>query len=456
MNRTLNSTSQWQQEDREHHLHPFSDIAQLSEKGVRVITKAQGVYLWDSEGEKIIDGMAGLWCVNLCYGRKDLAEVAAKQMRELAYYNTFFQTTTMPATALATLLSQVTPDGMNNVFFGNSGSESNDTAVRLVWRYWQTKGQPKKTVFISRENAYHGSTLAGASLGGMSYMHEQGPLPFAGFEHIEQPHWYFNAGDLSPDEYGLLAARKLEDKILKLGADSVAAFIAEPIQGAGGVIVPPDSYWPEIQRICRQYDILLVSDEVICGFGRTGEWFGCQSFGFEPDLMTMAKGMSSGYIPISGVMVHDRVVEVLKGSGDFNHGYTYSGHPVSAAVAHANIAALRDEGIVERVKNDIGPYLQKRLQEFADHPLVGQIRGRGLIAALELVKDKKNHQRFDKVGEVGAMCRNHCFENNIIMRATGDAMLLSPPLVITVEEVDALLTKVRTCLDLTAKDIGVM
>jgi len=456
MNVVLNSTSQWQAEDRAHHLHPFTDIKQLSEKGVRVITRAEGVHLWDSEGEKIIDGMAGLWCVNLGYGRQDLTDVAAKQMNELAYYNTFFQTTTMPATSLATLLAEITPDGLNNVFFGNSGSEANDTVVRLVWRYWQTKGQPSKQTIISRENAYHGSTLAGASLGGMGYMHEQGPLPLPGFEHIEQPHWYFNGGDLSSDDYGIQAARKLEEKILELGADNVAAFIGEPIQGAGGVIVPPDTYWPEIQRICRQYDVLLVSDEVICGFGRTGEWFGCQSFGFEPDLMTMAKGMSSGYIPISGVMVHDRIVDVLKDSGDFNHGYTYSGHPVACAVAQANISILRDEGIVDRVRNDVGPYMQEGLKAFADHPLVGQVRGRGLIAALELVKDKDSHQRFDSVGEVGGICRNHCFENNIIMRATGDAMLLSPPLVITRAEVDELLDKARMCLDMTAKDIGMM
>ena len=456
MNVPRNSTAEWQRDDAEHHLHPFSDIAELSAKGVRVITHGEGVYIWDLEGEKIIDGMAGLWCVSLGYGRKDLADVAAKQMNALPYYNTFFQTTTMPATALATLLSEVTPDGFNNVFYGSSGSESNDTMVRLVWRYWDAKKQPLKKTIIARENAYHGSTIAGASLGGMGYMHEQGPLPLPGFEHIEQPHWYFNGGDLSSDEYGLKAAGKLEEKILELGADTVAAFIGEPIQGAGGVIVPPDSYWPEIQRICQKYDVLLVSDEVICGFGRTGEWFGCQSFGFEPDLMTMAKGMSSGYIPISGVMVHDRVVDVLKDSGDFNHGYTYSGHPVSCAVAEAAITILRDEGIVDRVKNDVGPYFQKRLHEFLDHPLVGQVRGRGLIGALEMVKDKATHEPFDKVGEVGTICRNHCFEHNIIMRATGDAMLLSPPLVITKDEIDELMDKARMCLDMTAKDIGLM
>ncbi|MDH5772924.1 MAG: aspartate aminotransferase family protein, partial [Rhodospirillaceae bacterium] len=390
------------------------------------------------------------------YGRKELIDAATKQMSELAYYNTFFQTTTMPATALASLLAEVTPEGMNNVFYGNSGSESNDTVARLVWRYWDAMGKPGKKTIISRTNGYHGSTVASASMGGMDFMHKQGPMPIAGFVHIEQPHWYFNGPDMSSDEYGIKAAHRLEEKILELGAENVGAFIGEPIQGAGGVIVPPDSYWPEIQKICRKHDILLISDEVICGFGRTGEWFGCQSFGFEPDMMTMAKGMSSGYIPISGVMVHDRVVDVLRGSGDFNHGYTYSGHPVSSAVAHTNITILRDEGIIERVKTEIGPYFQKRLKEFADHPLVGQVRGRGLIGALELVKNKETHERFDPVGRVGTICRDHCFENNIIIRATGDAMLFSPPLVITKDEVDELIEKAKKCIDLTAKDVGVM
>jgi len=456
MNLVLNSTSEWQREDREHHLHPFTDIAQLSEKGVRVITRGEGVHLWDSEGEKIIDGMAGLWCVNLGYGRKELIDAASQQMNELAYYNTFFQTTTMPATALATLLSEVTPAGMDHVFYGNSGSESNDTVVRLVWRYWDAKGQPSKKTIIGRKNGYHGSTLAGVSLGGVGGMHAQGPLPFAGFEHIEQPHWYFNGGDMDPDAYGIQAAGLLEEKILELGAENVGAFIGEPIQGAGGVVVPPDSYWPEIQRICRKYDILLISDEVICGFGRTGEWFGCQSFGFEPDMMTMAKGMSSGYLPISGVMVRKNVVDAVAGAGEFIHGYTYSGHPVSSAVAHANISILRDEGVITRVKDDIGPYFQAKLHEMADHPLVGQVRGRGLIGAMELVKNKKTRERFDPVGKVGTICRDHCFANNIIMRATGDAMLLSPPLVINHSEVDELFAKAKMCLDLTAKDVGVI
>jgi putrescine aminotransferase len=456
MTAALNSTSQWQQEDRDHHLHPFTDTAELNQKGVRIITRGKGVHLWDSEGNKLIDGMAGLWCVNLGYGRAELVEVAARQMSELAFYNTFFQTTTMPATALATLLAEVTPDGFNRVFYGNSGSESNDTVVRLIWRYWDVKGQPAKKTIISRTNAYHGSTLAGASLGGMGYMHEQGPLPLPGFEHIEEPNWYVNGGDLSPDEYGIKAAQRLEEKILELGADTVAAFFGEPIQGAGGVIVPPDTYWPEIQRICRKYDVLLVSDEVICGFGRTGNWFGCQTFGFKPDFMTMAKGMSSGYIPISGVMVHDRIADVLDGSGEFNHGYTYSGHPVATAVAHTNISILRDEGIIETVKSDTGPYFQNALRELEDHPLVGQVRGRGLMAAIQLVKDKTKRQPFDEVGKAGAICRNHCSDNGIIMRATGDAMLLSPPLIITRSEIDELLNSARKSLDATARDLGMI
>jgi putrescine aminotransferase len=456
MNLVFNSTSEWQREDRDHHLHPFTDIAQLNAKGARVITRGEGVYIWDSEGHKIIDGMAGLWCVNLGYGRKELIEAATKQMSELAFYNTFFMTTTRPATALASLLAEVTPEGMNHVFYGCSGSESNDTVVRLVWRYWDAKGEPKRKTIIGRNNGYHGSTVIGACLGGMGGMHKQGPLPYPGFAHIDQPHWYINAGDMDPDEYGLLAARQLEDKILELGPDTIAAFIGEPIQGAGGVVVPPDSYWPEIQRICRKYGILLISDEVICGFGRTGEWFGCQSFGFEPDMMTMAKGMSSGYQPISGVMVRQHIVDAIAPTGEFYHGYTYSGHPVATAVAHANISILRDEGIVERVKTDIGPYFQAKVRELGDHPLVGNVRGRGLIAGMELMKNKKTRERFDPVGKTGLICRNHCFENNIIMRATGDAMLLSPPLVISHDEVDELFEKAKMCLDLTARDVGVI
>lgn len=443
-------TREWQALSAEHHLAPFSDYKQLKEKGPRIITKAQGVHLWDSEGNKILDGMAGLWCVAIGYGREELADAASKQMRELPYYNLFFQTAHPPALELAKAISDIAPAGMNHVFFTGSGSEGNDTMLRLVRHYWALKGQPNKKTIISRVNGYHGSTVAGASLGGMTYMHEQGDLPIPGIEHIAQPYWFGEGGDMTPDEFGIWAAEQLEKKILELGVDNVGAFIAEPIQGAGGVIVPPATYWPKIKEILGRYDILFVADEVICGFGRTGEWFGSDYFDLKPDMMTIAKGLTSGYIPMGGLIVRDEIVKVINEGGDFNHGFTYSGHPVAAAVALENIRILRDEKIVERVKNETAPYLQKRLRELSDHPLVGEVRGVGLLGAIELVKDKATRERYVGRG-VGMICRTFCFDNGLIMRAVGDTMIISPPLVISFAEIDELVEKARTCLDLTLK-----
>jgi putrescine aminotransferase len=444
------STADWQALDAAHYLHPFTDHAALARKGTRVITRAEGVYLYDSDGRQILDGMSGLWCVNLGYGRRELAEVAYRQMLELPYYNSFFQAAHPPAIELARLLVEVTPPQYTHVFFTGSGSEANDTVVRAVRRYWDVLGQPQRTVIISRKNAYHGSTMAGASLGGMAPMHAQGGLPIPGIVHIRQPYWYGEGGDLSPEEFGKVAARALEEKILEIGPDKVAAFIGEPIQGAGGVIIPPSTYWPEIQRIAQRYGILLVADEVICGFGRTGEWFGSQYFGIEADLMPIAKGMSSGYLPIGGVMVADRVARVLiEKGGDFNHGFTYSGHPAACAVACATINILRNEGIVDRVRTDIGPYLQQRWRELADHPLVGEARGVGLIGALELVKDKATRQGFADPGEVGTLCRDICISNGLVMRAVRDTMIIAPPLVMTRANVDELVEKARRSLDET-------
>ncbi|AZD32463.1 aspartate aminotransferase family protein [Pseudomonas chlororaphis] len=441
-------TREWQTLSSEHHLAPFSDFKQLKEKGPRIITNAEGVYLWDSEGNKILDGMAGLWCVAIGYGREELADAASKQMRELPYYNLFFQTAHPPALELAKAISDVAPQGMNHVFFTGSGSEGNDTMLRMVRHYWAIKGQPKKKTIISRVNGYHGSTVAGASLGGMTYMHEQGDLPIPGIVHIPQPYWFGEGGDMSPDEFGIWAANQLEEKILEVGVDNVGAFIAEPIQGAGGVIVPPDSYWPRIKEILAKYDILFVADEVICGFGRTGEWFGSDFYDLKPDMMTIAKGLTSGYIPMGGLVVRDEVVAVLNEGGDFNHGFTYSGHPVAAAVALENIRIMRDEKIIERVKAETAPYLQKRLRELNDHPLVGEVRGVGLLGAIELVQDKATRARYVGKG-VGMICRQFCFDNGLIMRAVGDTMIIAPPLVITKEEIDELVSKARKCLDLT-------
>ncbi|MCY1344826.1 Putrescine--pyruvate aminotransferase [compost metagenome] len=446
-------TREWQAMSREHHLAPFTDYKQVHEKGPRIITKAEGVYLWDSEGQKILDGMAGLWCIAVGYGREELVEAASRQMRELPFYNTFFQTAHPPVLELAKALSEITPAGMNHVFFTGSGSEGNDTLLRLVRHYWALKGQPEKKVIIGRINGYHGSTVAGASLGGMSGMHQQGDLPIPGIVHIPQPYWFGEGGDMSPEEFGVWAADQLEKKILEVGEDKVAAFIAEPIQGAGGVIIPPDSYWPRIREILAKYDILFAADEVICGFGRTGEWFGSDYYGNSPDLMTIAKGLTSGYVPMGGLVVSDKVFEVIKEGGDFNHGFTYSGHPVAAAVALENIRILREEKIVEKVKAETAPYLQKRLRELADHPLVGEVRGVGMLGAIELVKNKQTRERYPEELAVGMVCRGHCFANGLVMRAVGDTMIIAPPLVISRAEIDELVSKARLCLDLTLQEI---
>ncbi len=442
-------TREWQALSRDHHLPPFTDYKQLNEKGARIITKAEGVYIWDSEGNKILDAMAGLWCVNVGYGREELVQAATRQMRELPFYNLFFQTAHPPVVELAKAIADVAPEGMNHVFFTGSGSEANDTVLRMVRHYWATKGQPQKKVVIGRWNGYHGSTVAGVSLGGMKALHEQGDFPIPGIVHIAQPYWYGEGGDMSPDEFGVWAAEQLEKKILEVGEENVVAFIAEPIQGAGGVIVPPDTYWPKIREILAKYDILFIADEVICGFGRTGEWFGSQYYGNAPDLMPIAKGLTSGYIPMGGVVVRDEIVEVLNQGGEFYHGFTYSGHPVAAAVALENIRILREEKIIEKVKAETAPYLQKRWQELADHPLVGEARGVGMVAALELVKNKKTRERFTDKG-VGMLCREHCFRNGLIMRAVGDTMIISPPLVIDPSQIDELITLARKCLDQTA------
>ena len=445
-------TLEWQQLSNDHHLAPFSDFKQLKEVGPRIITHAKGVYLWDSEGHKILDGMAGLWCVAIGYGRDELAEAASKQMRELPYYNLFFMTAHPPVLELSKAIAEIAPEGMNHVFFTGSGSEGNDTMLRMVRHYWAIKGQPNKKTIISRKNGYHGSTVAGASLGGMTYMHEQGDLPIPGITHIPQPYWFGEGGDMSPEEFGIWAANQLEEKILELGVDNVGAFIAEPIQGAGGVIVPPATYWPRIKEILAKYDILFVADEVICGFGRTGEWFGSDFYDLKPDMMTIAKGLTSGYIPMGGLIVRDEVVAVLNEGGDFNHGFTYSGHPVAAAVALENIRILRDEKIIEKVHAETAPYLQKRLRELNDHPLVGEVRGVGLLGAIELVQDKATRKRYEGRG-VGMICRQFCFDNGLIMRAVGDTMIISPPLVISKDEIDELVTKARKCLDLTLETL---
>jgi putrescine aminotransferase len=448
------STKEWQAADAAHFLHPFTDFQSLAKKGTRVIERADNIYLWDTEGNKILDAMSGLWCVNVGYGQQELIDAATEQLKQLPFYNAFFQTATPPAIELAELLSQVTPPQFQHVFFSVSGSEGNDTVVRMVRRYWDLLGQPDRKVIIGRHNGYHGSTMAGASLGGMAGMHAQGGLPIPDITHIEQPFWFELGRDMSRDEFGIKAAGWLEKKILELGKNRVAAFIGEPVQGAGGVIVPPATYWPEIQRICDKYGVLLVSDEVITGFGRTGQWFGCETFGTKPDLMTFAKGVTSGYIPLGGVMVGERVAKVLiEKGGEFNHGYTYSGHPVACAVALANIRLMQREKLVEHARDDVGPYLAQQFETLASHPLIGEVQTCGMMGALQLVKDKTRSKVFDPELGVGMVCRGHCFGNGLIMRAVGDRMIVAPPLVMTRAQIDEMVALIRRCLDLTLDDL---
>ena len=440
-------TAELQAIDAAHHLHPFTHSNQLAEKGVRVITAANGVWLKDSEGEEVLDAMAGLWCVNIGYGRDELADAAARQMRELPFYNTFFQTTHVPVLMLAKKLAELAPGDLNHVFFANGGSDANDTNIRLVRTYWAEKGQPNRDVIISRWNAYHGSTIGGASLGGMKGMHGQGSLPIPGVAFIDQPHWWAEGGDKSPEKFGLERAQQLEAKIKEIGPDKVAAFIAEPIQGAGGVIVPPETYWPEIQRICKEYDILLIADEVICGFGRTGNWFGSQTVGIEPDVMTVAKGLSSGYIPIGASIISDKIADVLRRT-EFSHGYTYSGHPVACAVALENLRILEEENIVDQVKDVTAPYLRKKWESLADHPLVADVNIIGMMGSIALTPDKATRAKFAaEEGTVGFICRERCFANNLVMRSVGDRMIISPPLTITCDEIDILIERARKSLD---------
>ena len=441
------STANLQSLDRENYLHPFTDSKALHAKGTRVVTGAKGVYITDSDGNRILDAMAGLWCVNIGYGRDELADVAAEQMKQLAYYNSFFGTANVPAIELAAKIKSLAPANIGHVFFTGSGSESNDTNLRMVRHYWSQKGQPEKRIVISRNNAYHGSTMAGMSLGGMEFMHKQGGI-IDGIDHIMQPHWYKESlpGE-SEAEFGLRAAKALEDKILELGAENVGAFIGEPIQGAGGVIVPPANYWPEIQRICKKYDLLIILDEVITGFGRTGNWFAAQTFDIEADMIPFAKGLSSGYLPIGGVAVSKRVADVLIEGGEFAHGYTYSGHPVAAAVASANIDIIEREGMVEAVRDETGPYLQAKLAELGDHPLVGQVRGMAMVGALELVKDKATREPFHKDIEIAAKVRDYAIASGLMVRAVGDCLIMSPPLCITKAEIDELITLLTKALD---------
>jgi putrescine aminotransferase len=436
--------------DVAHHLPAQANYGQIRDAGgSRIITRADGCFIYDGDGNAILDGMAGLWCVQVGYGRRELAQAAYDQILELPYYNTFFRTAAPTTVMLAAKLASLFGGNLQHVFFNNSGSEAIDTAIRLVRHYWQLKGQPDRTIIISRVNGYHGSTIAGASLGGMRHMHEQGGPWLPGIEHVMQPYGFEEGYGEDPAAFGKRAADAVEARILEVGPENVAAFVGEPVQGAGGVIIPPDGYWPRVEAICRKYGVLLVCDEVICGYGRLGSWFGFQRYGVKPDLVATAKGLSSGYLPISAVGVADHIVEALREKGaDFVHGYTYSGHPTSAAVALKNLEIMEREDLVGRTARETAPHLAAALATLADHPLVGETRSIGLLGAVEIVAQPGTNRRFGEApGKAGPIVRDLCIGAGLMVRAVRDTIVMSPPLVITRDQIDRMAAIIRKSLD---------
>ena len=452
--RTTRTTKQWQEIEAAHHMPPFSDYKSLQQQGTRMITHAKGHYIYDTDGHKILDAMAGLWCVNVGYGRDALVDAAAEQMRALPYYNAFFKTSHPAVAMLSEKLASLTPEGLSHVFYANSGSEANDTIIRMVRHFWALEGKPEKRVIIGRDYGYHGSTILAASMGGMSGMHEQAASE-PDFVHIKPPYGFLYQGNQSEEMFAKTAASWLEDAILAHGPEHIAAFVAEPIQGAGGVIIPPQGYFEHIQEICKKYDILFIDDEVITGFGRTGEWFASQAMDLQPDMMTLAKGLTSGYVPMSAVMVGDRVYNSLKEKGgEFYHGFTYSGHPVAASVALANLRIIEEEGLLHVVKTQTGPYLAQALAPLAAHPLVGEVRSYGLLACVELVQDKNGPVLFEPMGHTAEMVRDAAIASGLMVRAVRDGMILSPPLTFTKDDIDEVVIKLTAALDAIAEQLG--
>ena len=451
MTEIARSTDEWQQADIDNYLHPFTDYKALLDEKALVIKRGKGCYIWDNDNNRYLDGLAGLACVNIGYGRTELGRAAAAQMAELSYFNSFFKSTNPPAITLAEKLVDITPDGLNHVFYANSGSEANDTALRMVRQYWMLEGRPEKQTVIAREMSYHGSTVASGALSGMPWMHEQAAV-VPDVQHIQCPYQFQYGRDMGEEEFGVLAAGWLEDRILETGPEKIAAFFAEPVQGAGGGKIPPRNYFAEIRKICSKYDVLLVVDEVITGFGRTGKWFASDLMQIEQvDLMCVAKGITSGYLPLSAVMVGERVADTLvEKGGEFYHGFTYSGHPVSCAVALENIRILDEEGIVRQVGETTGPYLKQRLTALADSSMVGEVRSCGMIAAVELVRDNETMEpiadNMEDIERYTEVFRDLCLEQGIIVRPIGSTIMLCPPLIIAEPEIDLLVDKMQIAL----------
>jgi 4-aminobutyrate--pyruvate transaminase len=434
-------------------LHPYTD-ARAHQKGLPlVISRGKGVRVYDDQGNSYIETVAGLWCASLGFDNERLVEAAARQMRQLPFYHGFTGRTHEPMVDLAEMLLERAPVPMSKVFFANSGSEANDSAIKMIWFLNNALGRPQKKKIIGRLKGYHGITLASASLTGLPYNHKLFDLPLPGFLHVSTPHHYHNALPGETEEaFATRLAQELDDLITREGADTVAAFFAEPIMGAGGVILPPATYFEKIQAVLRKHDVLLVADEVICGFARTGNYWGSQTLGMQPDILTCAKALSSSYLPISAVMVNERVFEALADGtssvGTFGHGFTYSGHPVPAAVAVETLKIYDEMDIVGHVKS-VAPVLQDGLrQRFADHPLVGEVRGTGLIGAVEFVQDKAARKNFDPAQKIGPRFVKLAESQGLICRTLpNDSIAFSPPLVISAEEITDMLDRFERTLD---------
>lgn len=439
-------------------VHPYTNLAVHRETGPLVLTRGKGVFVYDEHGKAYLEGMAGLWCAALGYGNEELAEVAAQQIRTLSFTHLFGGKSHDPAIELAEKLKEIAPSPMSKVFFTCSGSEANDTQVKLMWYVNNALGRPQKKKIIARLKGYHGVTIASASLTGLPNNHIDFDLPLPGILHAATPHHYRNALDgESEEEFATRLADELEALILKEGPDTVAAFIAEPAMGAGGVILPPATYFEKIQDVLRRHDVMLIADEVICGFGRTGKMWGSQTFGAQPNSLSCAKALTSAYFPLGAVMIDERIYEALvtesRKIGTFGHGFTYSGHPVGAAMALKTIEIYERERIVEKVAAK-ALHFQKRLKALADHPLVGEARGVGLLGALEMVADKPTKRSFEAKKMVGALCVKHCEKEGLILRnLPGDSIAVCPPLVISEVEIDLLFDRLTIALDHTNADV---
>ena len=437
--------------DVAYQLHPYTDARRHEEAGPLVITRGEGVYVFDDAGNRYIEGLAGLWCTALGWGEERLAKAAYEQLRTLAYYHSFAHKTAAPTIDLAEKLIAIAPGDVGKVIFSTSGSEANDTAIKLVWYYNNAIGRPERKKIISRIKGYHGVTIASASLTGLPYNHRDFDLPIPQVRHAACPHHYrFAADGESEEDFATRLAEDLDKQIQDEGPETVAAFIGEPVMGAGGVIVPPATYWPKIQAVLRRHDVLLIADEVICGFGRTGNLFGCETYGIAPDIVTVAKALSSAYVPISATLVSDRLYQAVADNsaaiGTFGHGFTYGGHPVAAAVALEALKIYEERDIVGHVRA-VAPVLQDGLRRFADHPLVGEVRGVGLVGAAELVADKPAKTPFPKPGKVGGFLAGRAQAHGAIVRNLGDNIAFSPPLIIRPPEIDALLAAFGKALD---------